>query len=71
EGIQPSISQEIGEVLKKLAVEKNITVLLVEQKIDFAKQITDYYYFMDRGKMLMEGSKEELNLDDIRKYLSV
>lgn len=71
EGIQPSISQEIGEVLKKLAVEKNITILLVEQKIDFAKQITDYYYFMDRGKMLMEGSKEELNLDDIRKYLSV
>ncbi|ABG58531.1 urea ABC transporter ATP-binding subunit UrtE [Cytophaga hutchinsonii] len=71
EGIQPSIAQEIGQVLKNLAAEKGITILLVEQKIDFAKQITDYYYFMDRGRMLMEGSKDELDLDDIRKYLSV
>lgn len=71
EGIQPSIAFEIAQVLQKLATEKNISILLVEQKIDFAKQITDYYYFMDRGKMLMEGSKEELDQNEIRKYLSV
>lgn len=71
EGIQPSIATEIAQVLKKLAAEKSITILLVEQKIDFAKQITDYYYFMDRGKMLMEGSKETVSVEQIRKYLSV
>jgi len=71
EGIQPSIAMEIAQVLKNLAKEKNISVLLVEQKIDFAKQLTDYYYFMDRGKMVMEGGKEELEHQEIRKHLSV
>jgi urea transport system ATP-binding protein len=71
EGIQPSIAMEIAQVLKNLAREKNISVLLVEQKIDFAKQLTDYYYFMDRGKMVMEGGKEELEHQEIRKHLSV
>lgn len=71
EGIQPSIAFEIAEVLKKLAREKNISVLLVEQKIDFANQLTDYYYFMDRGKMLMEGDKDSLDQTEIRKHLSV
>jgi len=45
EGIQPSISQEIAKILIRLKEEKNIATLLVEQKIDFAKEITDYYYF--------------------------
>jgi urea transport system ATP-binding protein len=71
EGIQPSIAMEIAQVLNNLAKEKNISVLLVEQKIDFAKQLTDYYYFMDRGKMVMEGGKEELQHQEIRKHLSV
>ncbi|WP_245598457.1 urea ABC transporter ATP-binding subunit UrtE [Sporocytophaga myxococcoides] len=71
EGIQPSIAMEIAQVLKSLAKEKDISVLLVEQKIDFAKQLTDYYYFMDRGKMVMEGGKEELEHQEIRKHLSV
>ncbi|MBO9698878.1 MAG: urea ABC transporter ATP-binding subunit UrtE [Sporocytophaga sp.] len=71
EGIQPSIAMEIAQVLKNLAKEKDISVLLVEQKIDFAKQLTDYYYFMDRGKMVMEGGKEELEHQEIRKHLSV
>jgi urea transport system ATP-binding protein len=71
EGIQPSIAMEIAQVLQKLVIEKNISILLVEQKIDFAKQITDFYYFMDRGKMVMEGSKDVLHPDEIRKYLSV
>ncbi|GAL84694.1 branched-chain amino acid ABC transporter ATP-binding protein [Sporocytophaga myxococcoides] len=71
EGIQPSIAMEIAQVLKNLAREKNISVLLVEQKIDFAKQLTDYYYFMDRGKMVMEGGKEELEHQEIKKHLSV
>ncbi len=71
EGIQPSIAFEIANVLKSLCKEKGISILLVEQKIDFASQLTDYYYFMDRGKMLLEGDKESLDPQEIRKHLSV
>lgn len=71
EGIQPSIAFEIAHVLKTLCKEKSISILLVEQKIDFASQLTDYYYFMDRGKMLLEGDKDTLDPQEIRKHLSV
>lgn len=71
EGIQPSIAQDIAQVLKRLVKEKGISILLVEQKIDFAKQVTDYYYFMDRGRMVMEGSKETMDHSTVSKYLSV
>lgn len=70
EGIQPSISQEIGHILQKLAKEKNIAVLLVEQKIDFANQITDHYYFMERGIMVSEGSAMDLSLKQLRDHIS-
>jgi urea transport system ATP-binding protein len=55
EGIQPSIAIEIGDIIKRLAKEKGIAVLLVEQKIDFARHVTDHFYCMDRGRMTREG----------------
>lgn len=70
EGIQPSISQEIGMILRKLAKEQGIAVLLVEQKIDFANQITDYYYFMNRGVMVSEGNALDLSLKELRDHIS-
>lgn len=71
EGIQPSIAQEIGQILKRLVADKTMAVLLVEQKIDFASPITDYYYFMDRGKVILQGSSQDLKVDEIKKHLSV
>lgn len=71
EGIQPSIIQEIAEVLKILVKEKEMTVLLVEQKFDFAKYLTDYFYILDRGKVIKEGSSKEIDMDELRTYLSV
>jgi len=71
EGIQPSIAQEIGQILRKLVQDKTMAVLLVEQKIDFASPITDYYYFMDRGKVILEGDSKDLKVDEIKKHLSV
>jgi urea transport system ATP-binding protein len=71
EGIQPSIAQEIGQILRNLVKDKTMAVLLVEQKIDFASPITDYYYFMDRGKVILEGSSQDLKVDEIKKHLSV
>lgn len=71
EGIQPSISQEIAKILLKLKEEKNISTLLVEQKIDFAKGITDYYYFMNRGKVVAESKASEISLEEINSYNSI
>lgn len=71
EGIQPSIIQEIGEVLKMLVRDKGMTILLVEQKFDFAKYLTDYFYILDRGKVIKEGSSKEIDMDELRTYLSV
>ncbi|NJB83420.1 urea ABC transporter ATP-binding subunit UrtE [Wenyingzhuangia aestuarii] len=71
EGIQPSIIQEIGEVLKMLVKDKGMTVLLVEQKFDFAKYLTDYFYILDRGRVIKEGASKEINMDELRSYLSV
>jgi len=71
EGIQPSISQEIAKILLKLKEEKNIATLLVEQKIDFAKEITDYYYFMNRGKIVQESIASEISIEEINSYNSI
>ncbi len=71
EGIQPSIIQEIGEVLKMLVKDKKMTVLLVEQKFDFAKYLTDYFYILDRGRVIKEGVSKEIDMDELRSYLSV
>ena len=71
EGIQPSISQEIGQILKTLARERAISVLLVEQKIDFASPVTDYYYFMSRGAVVSQGSAEEMSLEELQNHISL
>ncbi|MCE7042669.1 urea ABC transporter ATP-binding subunit UrtE [Dyadobacter sp. CY312] len=71
EGIQPSISQEIGQILKKLAKDQGISVLLVEQKIDFARPVTDYFYFMNRGAVVSEGSSEEMSLEELQNHISL
>lgn len=71
EGIQPSISQEIAQILLKLKVEKQLSILLVEQKIDFAKSITDHYYFMNRGKVVANAKASEISIEEIDRYNSI
>ncbi|MFX1706778.1 urea ABC transporter ATP-binding subunit UrtE [Chitinophaga sp. CC14] len=71
EGIQPSIAQEIGSILQQLVQQKGLSVLLVEQKIDFANQVTDHYYFMDRGRMVLDGTAEELKHSELEKHIAV
>jgi urea transport system ATP-binding protein len=71
EGIQPSIAIEIGHILRQLAEEKGIAVLLVEQKIDFARQVTDYFYFMERGKMIKEGEAISLDFRELQEHIAV
>ena len=69
EGIQPSIVQEIERLIEKIKKEQQIAVLLVEQSLEFATQIADYYYLMDKGTIVGQGHTFELNEDQIRKHL--
>lgn len=71
EGIQPNIVREIGEVIKSLNRELGLTVLLVEQKLPFARQVASDFYLMDKGRLVAEGDIGELNEQIIQEYLSV
>ena len=71
EGIQPNIVSEIGDVIVKLNKEHNITVLIVEQKLLFARRVGSRFIVMDRGRIEVEGEMSELSEDIIQQYLTV
>jgi urea transport system ATP-binding protein len=71
EGLQPSIAIEIGDILRRLVTTKGMAVLLVEQKIDFARHVTDYFYFMERGKMIKEGSAATFDFRELQEHIAV
>ncbi len=71
EGIQPSIIQEIARVIKVLKAQGDISMLIVEQYIDFVMEVADYCYAMDKGKMIMEGKTGELDLQHIQEKIAI
>jgi urea transport system ATP-binding protein len=71
EGIQPSIVQEIEATLRRINSEKGITVMVVEQKIDFAKQLAQKFFMMEKGAIVAQGSTKELNDTLVHRYLAV
>lgn len=71
EGIQPNIVQEIGDIILKLNREENLTVLLVEQKLPFARRVGQQFYIMDRGKSVASGNMSELSDSLVQRYLTV
>lgn len=71
EGIQPNIVQQIGDVILKLNREENLAVLLVEQKLPFARKIGRQFVIMDRGKNVAAGAMNELNDQLVERYLTV
>lgn len=71
EGIQPSIIEEIGETLKRLRHEGGLAILLVEQYVDFCRDVADRFYAMDRGAVTYSGSIDTLTDDVVRQHLQV
>jgi len=71
EGIQPNIVRDIGDVIIKLNEEHNITVLLVEQKLPFARRVGKQFIIMDRGRCEVTGQMPDLKENIIKKYLTV
>jgi urea transport system ATP-binding protein len=71
EGIQPNIVRDIGEVIRKLNRELNLTVLLVEQKLPFARRVADDFFIMEKGSVVATGPIADLNEQLVQQYLSV
>ena len=71
EGIQPSIIQDIGRCLRKLVDEMGITVLLVEQYYDFAKELSDNYIVMRRGEVIAQGKGVDMDKNGVQEMISV
>ena len=71
EGIQPNIIQQIGAILEQLVEEKQMTVLIVEQYLDFVREHCQRFYIMNRGEIVAGGETEDLNQDLIKQYLSI
>ena len=71
EGIQPSIVQEIDETLRRINREKGITLLVVEQKIDFAKQLAQKFFIMQKGSIVANGKTSNLTDSLVHQYLTV
>ena len=71
EGIQPNIIQAIGDVLMKLVKERNMTILMVEQYLEFVREFGHHFYIMNRGQIVADGTTEELSTDIVRQHLSV
>ena len=71
EGIQPNIVHEIGDIIRKLNREIALTVLLVEQKLPFARRVGDRFTILDRGRAVADGVMDTLNDDLVKEYLTV
>ena len=71
EGIQPNIVHEIGEVIQRLNREANLTVLLVEQKLPFARRVASDLRILDKGRLVVSGKIEALTDDLVRTHLTV
>ncbi|MDZ4255710.1 MAG: urea ABC transporter ATP-binding subunit UrtE [Sulfuritalea sp.] len=71
EGIQPSIIKEIARSLNALRAELNIAILVSEQVLSFALEVADRLLVIDRGRIVREADKANLNLEEVRSYLTV
>jgi len=71
EGIQPNIVHEIGDIVLRLNKEEGLTVLLVEQKLPFARRVASEFCILDKGRRVASGTIDELTDQFVRAHLSV
>ncbi len=71
EGIQPSIIKDIGRAIRYLKESAGMTILLVEQYLDFCRELADTVYIMERGEIVHQGDAASLDRPEVRRYLTV
>ena len=71
EGIQPNMVHEIGDIIVRLNQEAGLTVLLVEQKLPFARRVASEFCILDKGRRVAAGPIGDLTDDMVKAHLSV
>jgi urea transport system ATP-binding protein len=71
EGIQPNIVRQIGDVIRQLNAELGLSVLLVEQKLPFARRVADDFHIMEKGSVVARGPIGALSDELVKEHLSV
>ncbi len=71
EGIQPNIVHEIGDILLRLNRDAGVTVLLVEQKLPFARRVASEFRILEKGRCQAGGPIGDLTDEVVREHLSV
>jgi len=71
EGIQPSIIKQIGEVIRRLAARGDMAIVVVEQYLDFAREIADRLVVMDRGTVVLAGARDDLDDAEVERFMTV
>ena len=71
EGIQPNIIDQIGDTLLALKREGKLSILLVEQYLDFCVSVADKFFIMDRGAIVANGPMASLNQEIVKQHLTV
>ncbi|MBT4442229.1 MAG: urea ABC transporter ATP-binding subunit UrtE [Oceanospirillaceae bacterium] len=71
EGIQPNIVQLIRDVLLKLNKNNGMTIILVEQKLSFARAVGENFHLMEKGQVIASGAMNQLTDELVGQYLAV
>jgi urea transport system ATP-binding protein len=71
EGIQPSIIKDIGRAITYLRDRGDMAIVLVEQYFEFARDLADAYAVLDRGQIVLSGTRSEMNEDNVRGALAI
>ena len=71
EGIQPSIVEEIENLIVRLNEEVGITVVLVEQNVSFARRAADAFVMMEKGRIVASGGIADLTDDVVHRHMAV
>ena len=71
EGIQPSIIKDIGRVIRRLADQGDMAIILVEQFYDFAEELADNYTVMARGQVVAQGKGGDMPEKGIRELVAI
>jgi len=71
EGIQPSVIKDIGRAISFLRQRGDMAILLVEQYLDFAHELADDFAVMDRGEIVMSGTRETFDTEAVRRHMTV
>lgn len=71
EGIQPNIVQEIQDVIVDIKQTSTTSMILVEQNLDFVKSVADYLYVIDHGSIVYENPIDQVEDEEVYRYLSV